>query len=69
MKGRLGRVASPQIRLSAHGRMPSGRLEPARRAPRRKTADLYFFVEGAAGRPGKSRLRSLYRVYPLSARK
>ncbi|TGZ48794.1 Uncharacterized protein DBV15_09933 [Temnothorax longispinosus] len=32
-------------------RMPSGRLKPARRAPRRKTADLYFFVEGAAGRP------------------
>lgn len=31
--------------------MSSGRLEPTRRAPRRKTADLYFFVEGAAGRP------------------
>ncbi|KYM83381.1 hypothetical protein ALC53_06113 [Atta colombica] len=27
------------------------RLEPARRMPRRKTADLYFFVEGAAGWP------------------
>lgn len=67
MKGRLERVASPQIRLSAHGCRRD--LEPARRAPRRKTADLYFFVKGAAGRPGKSRLRSLYRVYPLSAHK
>ncbi|EGI58900.1 hypothetical protein G5I_13016 [Acromyrmex echinatior] len=46
MKGRLELVASSQVRLSAYGR-----LEPARRAPRRKTADLYFFVEGAAGWP------------------
>lgn len=35
-------------RLSAD---PSGCLEPAWREPRRKTADLYFFVRGAAGRP------------------
>ncbi|KYN28475.1 hypothetical protein ALC57_02202 [Trachymyrmex cornetzi] len=46
MKGRLGLVASSQVRLSAYGR-----LKPARRAPRRKTADLYFFVEVAAGWP------------------
>ena len=40
-------LSSPPFRLW----MPSGRLEPARRMPRRKTADLYFFVEGAAGWP------------------
>lgn len=46
-----------------------------RRGSRRKTADLYFFVRGAAGRPvsfsawAKSRLRSLYWVCPPSIHK
>lgn len=36
--------------ILSFGRSTASRLNPAWRAPRRKTADLYFFVWGAAGR-------------------